>query len=758
MNQSDDLQDSLNRAIALARSRNDGYVTGEHLVYGLLTNVTLAPLLKRCQIDTKELGRRLLLEMDQTSPLPGRSAPSREPSLTTMVQRVILQANRHAQTARRAQTCGMDLLLALLEQEESVAVFLLHEQNLDLVTVKSWIATGKLPAEDGMGGEEPSAATGKSALEQYAVHLNKEAESGKIDALIGREHEVERVVQILCRRKKNNPLLVGDPGVGKTAIAEGLAWRIVKGEVPSILKDAQIYSLAMGTLVAGAKYRGDFEKRITALLDEVAKNPNIVLFIDEIHTMIGAGAASGGAMDASNLLKPALSSGKVRVIGSTTFQEYREIFERDQALARRFQKIDVKEPTQNEAVEILKGLRSHYEKHHNVVFTDEALLAAVELSVRYMSNRLLPDKAIDLIDEAGARQRVLGKPEEKAEIGRAEIAATVSSITQVPAEQVSETDRNALAHLETGLQSLIFGQDPAISSVVKAIKMSRAGLRDENKPIASVLFAGPTGVGKTEVTRQLAKQLGIELLRFDMSEYMEPHSVARLIGAPPGYVGFNKGGLLTEMVNKHPHAVLLLDEIEKAHPDINNILLQVMDHGMLTDTTGRTVDFRNVILVLTTNAGASIGARRSMGFTQQDHTTDAMEAIKKAFAPEFRNRLDRIVQFAPLGNEEVLRVVRKNLSDLSLMLLGKGVTLQFEDSVAEWLAQKGFDPTMGARPLARIIDDQIKQPLSDELLFGGLANGGGVVHIDCVNDELVIKTTANPVEIPEDSGTPAEAV
>ena len=741
MNHSSDLQASLNEALSLARKRNDGYLLGEHLLYGLLNNPLILPLMNRCQIQTEVLKVRLVDELDRVAPAPGRSAPAREPRPSQLVERVLIQASRYTQSARRPQTTGLDVLLALMEQEESMAVFMLSEQGLDPLKIKSWMANERLPEEEAVGAEGHPSHPSKSALEQYAVHLNKEAEAGKIDALIGREHEVDRVVRVLCRRRKNNPLLVGDPGVGKTAIAEGLAWRIVQGTVPSILKDAQIYSVAMGTLVAGAKYRGDFEKRITALLDEVAKNPDkIILFIDEIHTMIGAGAASGGAMDASNLLKPALSSGKVRVIGSTTFREYREIFERDQALARRFQKIDVKEPTQNETVEILKGLRAHYEKHHEVVYTDEALLAAVELSVRYMSNRLLPDKAIDLIDEAGAHQRVLG--EGSKEIGRAEIAATVANITQVPAEQVSETDRTALANLESGLQTLIFGQDAAISSVVNAIKMSRAGLRDENKPIASVLFAGPTGVGKTEVTRQLAKQLGIELLRFDMSEYMESHSVARLIGAPPGYVGFDKGGLLTEMVNKHPHAVLLLDEIEKAHPDIYNILLQVMDRGVLTDTTGRSVDFRNVVLVMTTNSGATIAARRTMGFTQQDHTSDAMETIKRAFSPEFRNRLDRIVQFAPLGNEEVLRVVSKNLSELGLLLLSKGVRLVFDETVTTWLANKGFDPAMGARPLGRLIDDQIKQPLANAMLFGELSNGGGVVELSCVDDQLVIKTRA----------------
>lgn len=718
MNQSPDLRDSVNSAIALARSRNDGYLTGEHLLYALVGNPTVVPLLNRFDITQDAFRQEILKEIENLNPSSGRSAPSRDPVPTDMVHRIFQQASRYALTAKRPQACGMDLLLALLEQEESMAVFLLSKYGVDQLRVKSWIA-GRTE-EEAVGGEETPPSS-KSALEQYAVHLNKEAQAGKIDALIGREHEVDRVVRILCRRRKNNPLLVGDPGVGKTAIAEGLAWRIVQGSVPSVLKNVQIYSLAMGTLVAGAKYRGDFEKRITALLEEVAKKPNeIILFIDEIHTMIGAGAASGGAMDASNLLKPALSSGKVRVIGSTTFREYREIFERDQALARRFQKIDVKEPTQNETLEILKGLRSHYEKHHDVVYTDEALLAAVELSVRYMSSRLLPDKAIDLIDEAGAHQRVLKKEGERVEIGRSEIAATVSSITQVPAEQVSETDRTALANLESGLKGLIFGQDAAITSVVNAIKMSRAGLRDENKPIASVLFAGPTGVGKTEVTRQLAKQLGIELLRFDMSEYMEPHSVARLIGAPPGYVGFDKGGLLT-------------------------------------DTTGRTVDFRNVVLVLTTNAGAAVAARRSMGFTHQDHGTDAMEAIKRAFTPEFRNRLDRIVQFAPLGNEEVLRVVDKNLTELSMLLLTKGVLLKFDKPVSEWVANKGFDPAMGARPLARLIDEQIKQPLSDALLFGDLTEGGEVT-LTVDNDALVIHTSPASEAAPAAPSPEAEVV
>ncbi len=745
LNPSQDLRASIERAQSLSLQRNDGYLTPEHLLFGLADNPTIAPLLKRCNISAEEIKKQVVYEMDQFHPSRGRTAPSRPLNKTEGFERAIQEGVRFAKTQRRTEVCGMDVLLSLLDQEECVAVFVLNNLGLDAVKAKSWAANQRLPEEIEAGhGEEAGVPGNASALERYATHLNKQAKDGKVDPLIGRDNEVERVVQILCRRRKNNPILVGDPGVGKTAIAEGLAKRIVDGQVPEILKETQVYSLAMGQLVAGTKYRGDFEKRVTALLEEVAKDPRIVLFIDEIHTMIGAGAASGGATDASNLLKPALSSGKVRVMGSTTFREYREIFERDQALARRFQKIDVKEPTQNEAIEILKGLRGRFEEHHKVTYSDEAIQAAVELSVRYMSSRLLPDKAIDLIDEAGARQHIVGRREGPVVIGRAEIAATVASITQVPAEQVSDTDRNALANLENGLKGVVFGQDPAIASLVKAIKMSRAGLRAENKPIASLLFAGPTGVGKTEVTRQLAKQLGIELVRFDMSEYMEPHSVAGLIGAPPGYVGHGQGGKLTESINKHPHAVLLLDEIEKAHPDINNILLQVMDRGMLTDTTGRTVDFRNVILVLTTNAGAAVGARRSMGFTNQDHTSDSLETIKRSFSPEFRNRLDRIVQFSPLGNEEVLRVVHKNLDELSLLLLAKDVRLRFENDVAVWLSNKGFDQTMGARPLERVIDEHIKQPLADALLFGDLADGG-VVTLVVESDTIAIQTSPHAV-------------
>jgi len=597
-------------------------------------------------------------------------------------------------------------------------------------------------------GEEgkPEGAEGEhkgDALGEYASDLNQLAREGRIDPLVGRAEEVERTIQVLCRRRKNNPLYVGEAGVGKTALAEGLAKRIVDGEVPEVLREATIYSLDLGALVAGTKYRGDFEKRLKAVLASLKKIPHAVLFIDEIHTIIGAGSASGGTMDASNLIKPALASGELRCIGSTTFQEYRGVFEKDRALARRFQKIDIVEPTVGETIEILQGLKAKYEAHHGVSYADDAIKAAVDLSVKHIGERLLPDKAIDVIDEAGARQRLLPDADRKSIIDVEEIETIVARMARIPAKQVSASDKDVLEHLERNLKMVIFGQDPAIGTLTSAIKLARSGLGNPDKPIGNFLFAGPTGVGKTEVTKQLALQLGIELVRFDMSEYMESHSVSRLIGAPPGYVGFDQGGLLTEKIVKTPHCVLLLDEVEKAHPDIFNILLQVMDRGVLTDTNGREANFKNVILVMTTNAGAAQASRRTIGFTKQDHSTDAMEVIRKGFTPEFRNRLDAIVQFQALGMEHILRVVDKFLIELETQLHEKNVSLTTTPAARDWLAQHGFDPLMGARPMARLIQDRIKRPLADELLFGKLV-GGGRVTVDVKDDELVVESQPEP--------------
>lgn len=724
------LLESMRRAQSLLERRNDSYFTGEHLLYGLLEDPSIAPLFEACQVDRQELKRSLLEEISRLHDSIAKPHNQRHtPHQTEVVHRSMARGAQFAISGGRREIEGIDVLLGLLEMEESVAVFLLNERGVDQLRAKRFVSHGD--ASQGEAGEEGSSTPGQTneaALGKYAINLNRRAAEGKIDPLIGRDQEVERTVQILCRRRKNNPLLVGEPGVGKTAIAEGLAKRIVEGSVPKVLADAVIYSLDLGSLVAGTKYRGDFEKRLKAIIKEASEDPSAILFIDEIHTIIGAGSASGGTMDASNLLKPALASGDIRMIGSTTFREYREIFERDQALSRRFQKIDVNEPTPNEATAILQGLRSRFEEHHEVEFTSDAIAAAVELSVRYMANRLLPDKAIDLLDEAGARQRVVPESERANIVDRKQIEQTIAQIVRVPTEQVTSSDKAVLVSLKDKLQEVIYGQDQAIFSLVNAIKLSRAGLRQEDRPIASLLFAGPTGVGKTEVTRQLAQQMGVKLVRFDMSEYMESHSVSRLIGAPPGYVGFDKGGLLTEAVNKDPYCVLLLDEIEKAHPDLYNVLLQVMDRGRLTDTNGREVDFRNVILVMTTNAGARQASRPSIGFTQQDHSTDAMEAIKTTFSPEFRNRLDRVVQFAPLGKPEIIRVVRKSLNDLSFTLMARNVVLDIGPGVEDWLAEHGFDPQMGARPMARLIEESLKQPLADLMLFGDL-EAGGTAHV-----------------------------
>ena len=660
------------------------------------------------------------------------------------------------QSSGKKEVTGSSVLVAVFGEKDSHAVYFLNQQDVTRLDVVNYISHGiakqsgdeEAPGTQGGGkSEEGAEGEGKTdALAEYASNLNALAREGKIDPLVGRGDEVERTIQVLCRRRKNNPLYVGEAGVGKTALAEGLAKRIVDGEVPEVLATAVIYALDLGALVAGTKYRGDFEKRLKAVLAELKKHPGAILFIDEIHTIIGAGSASGGTMDASNLIKPVLASGELRCIGSTTFQEYRGIFEKDRALARRFQKIDIVEPTVGETVEILQGLRPRYEEHHGVSYADEALQAAVDLSVKHIADRLLPDKAIDVIDEAGARQRLLPDDVRKTLIDVEEIEMIVAKMARIPTKQVSTSDKDVLANLERNLKMVIFGQGPAIETLTSAIKLARSGLGTPDKPIGNFLFAGPTGVGKTEVTRQLALQLGIELVRFDMSEYMEPHSVSRLIGAPPGYVGFDQGGLLTEKVVKTPHCVLLLDEVEKAHPDIFNILLQVMDRGVLTDTNGREANFRNVILVMTTNAGAAQAARRSIGFTKQDHQSDAMEVVRRSFSPEFRNRLDAIVQFQPLAMEHVLRVVDKFLIELEMQLHDKQVSLSATPEARDWLARHGFDPLMGARPMARVIQEKIKRPLADELLFGKLV-GGGRVDIDVRDGELVVEAQPEPEKL-----------
>jgi len=750
---SKDLEYSIGQCYKRAREARHEYMTVEHLLLALLDNPSAEAVLKATGADFDRL-RSELEDAIGKSVVRLDLEDGRDTQPTLGFQRVLQRAVYHVQSSGKKEVTGANVLVAIFGEKDSHAVYFLNQQDVTRLDVVNYLSHGIARH----GGEEPGAGEdaphaegaegeGKGdALSEFATDLNALAREGRIDPLVGRADEIERTIQVLCRRRKNNPLYVGEAGVGKTALAEGLAKRIVDGEVPEVLADATIYSLDLGALVAGTKYRGDFEKRLKGVLAALKKVPGAVLFIDEIHTIIGAGSASGGTMDASNLIKPMLASGELRCIGSTTFQEYRGIFEKDRALARRFQKIDIVEPTVGEAVEILHGLKPKYESHHGVTYADDALQAAVDLSVKHIGDRLLPDKAIDVIDEAGARQRLLPAETRKQLIDVEEIEAIVARMARIPAKQVSASDRDVLAHLERNLKMVIFGQDPAIETLASAIKLSRSGLANPDKPIGNFLFAGPTGVGKTEVTRQLALQLGIELVRFDMSEYMEPHSVSRLIGAPPGYVGFDQGGLLTEKIVKTPHCVLLLDEVEKAHPDIFNILLQVMDRGVLTDTNGREANFRNVILVMTTNAGAAQAARRSIGFTQQDHSTDAMEVIRRSFSPEFRNRLDAIVQFQPLGMDHILRVVDKFLIELETQLHEKDVTLSATPEAREWLARHGFDPLMGARPMARVIQDRIKRPLADELLFGKLSKGGRV-SVDVRDGELVIETRAEPEKL-----------
>jgi len=739
-----ELEVSLHMAFVEARQQRHEFITVEHLLMALLDNPSAAEVLRACSANIDELRKSLAQFVKENTPTVG-GADEVDTQPTLGFQRVIQRAIMHVQStgSGKKEVTGANVLVAIFGEKDSHAVYYLHQQGVTRLDVVNFIAHGikksdppepAKPSEGSSGGGEGEKEEGEgkgSALEQYTSNLNQLARDGKIDPLIGRDHEVERVIQILCRRRKNNPLLVGEAGVGKTAIAEGLAWRITQNDVPEVLGDATVYSLDMGALLAGTKYRGDFEQRLKAVLKNLKDQPNAVLFIDEIHTLIGAGAASGGTLDASNLLKPALSSGAMKCIGATTFSEYRGIFEKDAALSRRFQKVDVVEPSVEQTVEILKGLKSRFEEHHSVKYALNALQAAAELSAKFINDRHLPDKAIDVIDEAGAAQRILPKNKQKKTITRAEVEEIVAKIARIPPASVSNDDRSKLQSLERDLNSVVFGQEPAIEALAAAIKMARSGLGKPDKPIGSFLFSGPTGVGKTEVAKQLAFILGIELIRFDMSEYMERHAVSRLIGAPPGYVGFDQGGLLTEAISKKPHAVLLLDEIEKAHPDVFNVLLQVMDHGTLTDNNGRKADFRNVIIIMTTNAGAETMNKAVIGFTNSREQGDEMADIKRLFTPEFRNRLDATVSFRALNEEIILRVVDKFLLQLEGQLAEKKVEVTFTDGLRQHLAKKGFDPLMGARPMQRLIQDTIRRALADELLFGRLVDGGRLtVDID----------------------------
>ncbi len=732
---SKDLELTLNLAFKEAQEKKHEFITVEHLLLALLDNAAAAEVLRACGANLEELRRELTEFIDSNTPeLAVEDIRDVQPTLG--FQRVMQRTLFHVQAAGKDEATGANVLVAIFNEQESQAVYFLGKQNVTRFDVVNYIAHGisKLHEEErgdephspGEGEEPAEQGASGSPLESFATNLNELAMRGGIDPLIGRGSEVERTVQILCRRRKNNPLFVGEAGVGKTALAEGLAKKIVDGEVPGVLSGSVIYALDLGALLAGTKYRGDFEKRIKAVLAQLKREPGAILFIDEIHTIIGAGSASGGVMDASNLIKPMLASGELRCIGSTTYQEYRSIFEKDRALARRFQKIDVPEPSVAEAVQILEGLKSRYEEHHQVKYSSAALRSAAELAHRHISDRHLPDTAIDIIDEAGAGQRLLPPDKRRKSIGVKEIEAIVASMARIPPKQVSSSDVELLGKLEQRLKQVIFGQDEAIETLAAAIKMARSGLAEEHKPIGSFLFAGPTGVGKTELTRQLASTLGIELVRFDMSEYMERHTVSRLIGAPPGYIGYDQGGLLTEAINKHPHAVLLLDEIEKAHPDVFNLLLQVMDHGTLTDNNGRKTDFRNVIIVMTTNAGAEQMSRPSIGFATQDHSADGMEAIRRSFTPEFRNRLDAVIQFQPLDEKTIGFVVDKLVTQIEAQLMDRHVTLRVDDKARTWLARNGYDRSMGARPMARLLQDHLKKRLADELLFGKLVQGGDV--------------------------------
>ncbi|HYD69358.1 ATP-dependent Clp protease ATP-binding subunit ClpA [Azospirillum sp.] len=742
------LEQTLHRALAYANERRHEYATLEHLLLALTEDSDAMAVLRACGVDLDRLRAELsdYLDNELANLITNRPDDAKP---TAGFQRVLQRAAIHVQSSGREEVTGANVLVALFSERESHAVYFLQEQEMTRFDAVNYISHGiaKAPGRSDTkrvtGADEDAAAEkvvkkGSEALEAYCVNLNKKAASGKIDPLIGREQEVERTIQILCRRSKNNPLYVGDPGVGKTAIAEGLARRIVHGEVPEVLKGATIYALDMGSLLAGTRYRGDFEERLKAVISELEALDGAILFIDEIHTVIGAGATSGGAMDASNLLKPALASGTLRCVGSTTYKEYRNYFEKDRALVRRFQKIDVNEPSIEDAIKILQGIKPYYEKHHRVSYTNDAVRSAVELSAKYIGDRKLPDKAIDIIDEVGAAQMLLPENKRKKKIGVKDVEAVVAKIARIPPKSVSRDDKEVLQNLERDLKTMVFGQNKAIDALVSAIKLARAGLREPEKPIGNYLFTGPTGVGKTEVARQLAHTLGIELTRFDMSEYMERHTVSRLIGAPPGYVGFDQGGLLTDAIDQHPHCVLLLDEIEKAHPDLFNILLQIMDHGKLTDHNGKMVDFRNVILIMTSNAGAADMAKPAIGFERERRVGEDMEAVEKLFTPEFRNRLDSIIPFAALTPDVIHRVVDKFVMQLEAQLEDRGVTIELTDAAREWLGKKGYDPLYGARPLGRVIQEHIKKPLAEEVLFGKLAKGG-LVKVTVKDEKLAFE-------------------
>jgi ATP-dependent Clp protease ATP-binding subunit ClpA len=750
---SNTLEQAIHAALALANSRSHEFATLEHLLLALIDEPDAARVMKACSVDTEELRTTLVEFIDEDLSNLVTDIEGSEAVPTAAFQRVIQRAAIHVQSSGRTEVTGANVLVAIFAERESNAAYFLQEQDMTRYDAVNFIAHGvaKNPAygesrpvqgateaeeeAKAQAQQEPAGDNKESALGKYCVDLNAKSRKGDVDPLIGREHEVERAIQVLCRRRKNNPLLVGDPGVGKTAIAEGLARKIVNGDTPEVLSKTTIYSLDMGALLAGTRYRGDFEERLKAVVTELEEHPDAVLFIDEIHTVIGAGATSGGAMDASNLLKPALQGGKLRTMGSTTYKEFRQHFEKDRALSRRFQKIDVSEPSVDDTVKILKGLKPYFEEHHSIKYTADAIKSAVELSARYINDRKLPDKAIDVIDEAGAAQHLVAESKRRKTIGAKEIEAVVAKIARIPPKNVSKDDAEVLKDLEKTLKRVVFGQNTAIEALSSAIKLARAGLREPEKPIGNYLFAGPTGVGKTEVAKQLASTLGVELLRFDMSEYMEKHAVSRLIGAPPGYVGFDQGGQLTDGVDQHPHCVLLLDEIEKAHPDVYNILLQVMDHGSLTDHNGRTVDFRNVILIMTSNAGAAEQAKAAIGFGRDRREGEDTAAIERTFTPEFRNRLDAVISFQPLPKEVILSVVEKFVLQLEAQLMDRNVTIELTKPAAEWLADKGYDDRMGARPLGRVIQENLKKPLAEELLFGKLTKGG-VVKVGLKDDKL----------------------
>ncbi|MEY0412790.1 ATP-dependent Clp protease ATP-binding subunit ClpA [Providencia rettgeri] len=754
-----ELELSLNVAFTKAKDSRHEFMTVEHLLLALLSNISAREALDACKVDLVALRQELEHFIVQTTPLlPENDSRDTQPTLS--FQRVLQRAVFHVQSSGRNEVSGANVLVAIFSEQESQAAYLLRKHDVSRLDVVNYISHGTIKGEESSSEQDISSNSVQNEeqpvpedhMDNFTTNLNQQAKKGNIDPLVGRQAELERTIQVLCRRRKNNPLLVGESGVGKTAIAEGLAWRIEQDDVPDVMKGCTIYSLDIGSLLAGTKYRGDFEKRFKALLKMLEKDPKSILFIDEIHTIIGAGAASGGQVDAANLIKPLLSSGRIRVIGSTTYQEFGSIFEKDRALARRFQKIDIVEPTPEETIRIINGLKPKYEAHHDVRYTAKAIQAAVDLSIKYITDRHLPDKAIDVIDEAGARTRLVAPSKRKKTIGVPEIETVVARIARIPEKTVSSSDKDKLKTLDSRLKMLVFGQDKAIDSLSEAIKMNRAGLGLENKPVGSFLFAGPTGVGKTEVTVQLAKALDIKLLRFDMSEYMERHTVSRLIGAPPGYVGFDQGGLLTDAVIKHPHSVVLLDEIEKAHPDVFNILLQVMDHGTLTDNNGRKADFRNVVVVMTTNAGVQETQRRSIGFAEQDNSTDAMSEIKKAFSPEFRNRLDGIIWFNSLTPEIITQVVDKFIVELQVQLDEKGVSIEVSAAARRWLCEKGYDKAMGARPMARTIQDNLKKPLANELLFGSLTNGGSVsIGLDEKSNTLTYSFSSVHKASPEDA-------